>query len=88
LTLERYTEVLSENSQELFWLELDACEVGIIHSALRLMLMHPDVKEMPGDFLIMAEGLRGRCLQLFRKMGFSEDEVKFLDSDNSLSLKG
>jgi hypothetical protein len=79
---ERYKEVIVANSNRFWRLEVDAVSVGILHGALRLMMMHPKVQAQYSDsFKTMARHLRNWCLVRFREMGFTEEEVQTLDSE-------
>jgi len=77
----RYLEVMKANDGRVFQISTGAVEVGLLHAALRLALLHPRVKEMSPSFHIVAENLKQSCLELMGKMGFSEKELEYLDSD-------
>jgi hypothetical protein len=80
--VERYKSVMAANSGRSWQLELDADSVSILHGALRLMMLHPKVKEgFSPMFKSMSQHLRNWCLVRFREMGFTEEEVKSLDSE-------
>ena len=42
----RYSEVILANDGREFELKLTPLEVGMLHGAIRLMLLHPEVQEM------------------------------------------
>jgi hypothetical protein len=82
LSSDRYSWVMNANSSRRFFLELTALDVGIVHGAMRLLLMHPTVEETyTDDFKRLAGHLRRWCLVRFREMGFTEEEVRELDSE-------
>ena len=84
LTSERYTQVIMNSRvNRLRWdLPVEPLQVGVLHGAIRLMLIHPDVVQGYGhDFKATAGDLRIWCLDRFREMGFTEEEVQELDSE-------
>lgn len=79
----RYIEVVgaSERKGLTYSLELTPAEVGILHGAIRLMLLHPQVAETFSDsFKFGANRLRTACLKAFADMGFTPDEIEYMDS--------
>ena len=80
MTTERYMAVVKANEGRLFPLTLDAMNVGVLHAAVRLMLTHPEVKKMSPAFHTYAAKMREACLEFFADMGFSPEEIDYLDT--------
>jgi hypothetical protein len=79
---ERYSEVLKENIDKMWYLPVDPIRLGILHGALRLMLIHPEVKEKYTQaFKDIAGDMREWCLERYLEMGFTQEEVASLDSE-------
>lgn len=82
LTSARYSQVIQENIDKEWSLPVSPLEVGLLHGAIRLMLIHPEVEEKYStDFKIIAGEIRTWCLDRYREMGFTEAELQELDSE-------
>lgn len=77
---ERYSEAIHSNDGRTFQIELTPLEVGLIHGAIRLMLLHPDVARFSFSYHLEAENLRSVFLSIYREMGFSDEEIEYIDS--------
>lgn len=80
VSAERYQEIMAENKGMTFPVIFGPVEVGLFHGALRLMLLHPEVEDFSDSFICIAERMREFCLGAYLRMGFSEEEVEYLDS--------
>lgn len=78
---ERYVRVMFDNMEKEYVLELNAVQVGMLHGAVRLTLLHPEVRVMSQDFRGMLEHLRSWCRTCLGDMGFLEEEIEYLDTE-------
>lgn len=78
----RYSTVMIENKDKVFNLPLSAWEVGLLHGAVRLMMMHPEVAgEYSEAFKNAARDVRTKCLAYLADMGFTPEEIEELNSE-------
>ena len=78
---DRFSQVIGANDGKLYVLTLAPLDVAMFHGAVRLMLLHPEVREMSDGFHDLAGRLKGFCQVAFADMGFSDEEIEFLDSE-------
>jgi len=79
---QRFIQVMQSNMGKLWILELEPVEVGLLHGAIRLMLLHPEVqKNYCQAFKDLAAEIRQWCLRAFAEMGFTAEEIEVLDSE-------
>lgn len=78
---QRYSQVIQSNMGKLWFLQLEPVQVGLLHGALRLMLLHPEVENHSQAFKDLATELRQWCLRVYAEMGFTPDEIQALDSE-------
>lgn len=80
ITPERFEEVLRASEGKItFRLSLGGAQVSILHGLLSLAMDHPGVQELESSMGI-ARGIRDWCLDCFREMGFSDEEVAQIDT--------
>lgn len=78
---DRYSEIIKANTDRAFPIILTALDVGIIHGAIRLLLMHPEVETNYSQvFKERATHWRQQMLTFFREMGFTEQELEEIDN--------
>lgn len=80
-TPQRYHARMQANHGVLFPLSLNCIEVGLLHGAIRLMLLHPEVKDYSDDFQRVANRIRSWCLIQYARMGFTPEEIEALDTE-------
>lgn len=78
---ERFKQVTLEREAQgkKYIITLSPIEVTALHGALVLALRHPEVQKMSGALPYLTS-IRARLLELFRHMGFTEEEVQYLDT--------
>jgi hypothetical protein len=81
MDMERYSKLMDEAKDTRFNLVVDRVGVGILSSALRLLILHPQTQQFGPTFKASATELRGWCRQQFLSMGFTEEDIKELDPD-------
>jgi hypothetical protein len=81
MNLERYNKLMDAAVDKRFNLTVDRVGVGILASALRLLILHPQTQAFGPTFKASANELRGWCRQQFLSIGFTEEEIKELDPD-------
>lgn len=80
VTQERYEEALEANGDRTFALtELSPFDISILHGVLKNLIVFNDVG-FSDVILDMAKLLKQKCLDCFSEMGFSDDEVEYLDA--------
>lgn len=78
VTPERFEEVLTNSEGKNYLLRLGVGEVTVLHGLIALAMDHPGVQEQ-GLTPQIGRSIRDRCLDCFRDMGFSDEEVAQLD---------
>lgn len=81
MDLVRYQKLMDGAADKRFNLTVDRVGVGIIASAVRLLLLHPGTQSFGGTFRGSAEEIRGWARQQFKSMGFTDAEILELDPD-------
>lgn len=79
VTPERFAEVLRNNEGKLFGLGVGVNQVSVLHGLIALAMDHPGMQEL-SEASKVAQRIRDWCLQCFRSMGFSDEEVAQLDT--------
>lgn len=80
ITPERFSEVLLRSQEKEYTLRLGAVEVSILHGLIALAMDHPGVQELHALTIETARRVRDGCLDCFRDMGFSDEEVSQIDT--------
>jgi len=80
VTAERYSELVTGCIKS-FKVEFNALEIGLLQGAMRLLKMHPEVKNFSPDFHVMVEKMLDFTRDCFREMGFTEEEIEYLNSE-------
>lgn len=78
---QRFQEVMRANDGTLFHLAMGPLQVGIVHGCIRLSATHPDVKKLSPAYQKATEDLRYWCKEFYREMGFTDEEVEYLDTE-------
>jgi len=76
----RFQEVVTstEGQGKKYTLTLTPIQVTTLHGAIALVMRHPEVKTK--DIMSVLKAIRQETLDLMRLMGFTEDEVQYLDT--------
>lgn len=80
ITPDRFIEGLARSQVKEVTLHLGAVELSVLHGLIALAMDHPGVQELSGPTLEIARKVREGCLDCFRKMGFSDEEVLEIDT--------
>lgn len=80
ITPERVEQVLKASEGNQYELALGVAQVSVVHGLLSLAMDHPGVQELGELTLGIARGIRDWCLDCFREMGFSDEEVAQIDT--------
>jgi len=81
MDIQRYSKLMDDAKDKKFDLKVDIVGVGILQSALRLLILHPQTQIFGPSFKSSASELRAWCRQQFLNIGFTEEEMKELDPD-------
>lgn len=80
ITSERFSEVLVRCQGKEYTLRLGAVELSILHGLIALAMDHPGIQVLHALTIETARKIRDGCLDCFRDMGFSDEEVLQLDT--------
>ena len=80
ITPDRFIEVLARSRVKEVTMHLGAIELSVLHGLIALAMDHPGIQELRGPILEIARKVRDGCLDCFREMGFSEEEVLGIDT--------
>lgn len=79
MDIKRYSEVMVDNKDTVFDLHLSAWDVGMLNTAVGLILASPEVHvQYSKKFSEMLRDLRRHCAAHFQRMGFTTEEIDFL----------
>ncbi|MCK9598683.1 MAG: hypothetical protein M0R06_06555 [Sphaerochaeta sp.] len=79
VSYERYLAVIEPILGEQFMMILNPLQITAMHGALADTMEHPQVKNELTHAYELLSSLRKWCLQSFEDMGFTPDEVEWLD---------
>lgn len=79
--VEKFSQVITLATQQrkIYLLRLNPLEVAILHGAITLTLKHPEVRQTLIGANAILTNLRERICQLMLEMGFSQEEVEWLN---------
>lgn len=79
--IEKFIAVVikAQQSGKTFSLELSPLKVTGLHGALTVAMKHPRVANEMQDTYEMLQEIREQLCQIMVEMGFTEEEVEFLD---------
>lgn len=80
MTYKRNLEVLKKSKGRTFTFTFSAPEIGVLHRAVRLMLLHPAVEGISDLDESVFGKLLSFCFSCLSKMGFTETEIAEMDS--------
>ncbi len=80
ITPERFSAVLLRSQGKEYTLRLGAVELSILHGLITLAMDHPGIQELHALTIEIARKVRDGCLDCFRDMGFSDEEVSQIDT--------
>lgn len=85
---QRLVEVVGQChvNRRLFHLKLLPIDVMVLHAALRLTATHPEVAVNLHAYADRAKNIRDILLDFLLEMGFTEEEVAYLDSVDEAGL--
>jgi len=79
VTWDRYSEVLLEHQDEIYYIAIRASETPILHGLIALAAAHPGVKKLGWPTKRFITQVRYWCRERFKEWGFSPEEAEYLD---------